>query len=130
MSTFREGMLLALAENGIAPEDLGNFCLTKSAVLNSQLEMNIGNPLSLFGDAVGSAISLGVDLPVAAAVGIGGLAGAAGGYGIHALTKRDASSTVKDLKNKELVDELKLQSELIKKRLVRKRLLELKQRGH
>ena len=130
MSTFREGMLLALAENGITPEDLGNFCMTKSAVLGGHLEMNVGNPLAFLGDVAGSVVALGVDLPVAASMGIGGVLGAGAGYGIHALTKRDSAGTVKDLKNKELIDELNLQSELIKRRLARKKLLELKQRGY
>lgn len=128
MNTFRAGFLLALAENGITPDDLGKFCIVKSADFGTQVEMNIGSPFAFLGDAAKSVLTLAADMPLAAAIGIGGATGIGAGYGIHALTKRDSDATVKALKDKEMMDEIELQSEMIKRRLARNKLQSLKMR--
>lgn len=135
---YRTGFLMALAENGITPSILGNYCLTKSANQLESVELEKQALLPFLGSSmagaaggaaagVGSRLaSMGAKLPVDAALLPLVLAAATGGglgYGASKLQgAAEAGGYKKELealKQEELNREILFQNEKTKQRIAK-----------
>ena len=123
---FRKGFLLAIAENGFTPDDLGGWCQKQSDWGPFEIEWDPTEAVAGLGRAAGTAF---VDAPIAATLATGAL-GIGGGWLASKLMapkydarKEDPVSNqyLEDLKNQQLVRELRLQSERIRRRMAHKR---------
>lgn len=104
-TAFRKGLLRAFAENGVSPDDIGNY-IEKRANSPFQLESQLPG----FGSLGGLLKSMGkvfVDFPVAASIGTGALTGAGSAYAAHKLFNSGDSNKLKEYKNQMLINELK-----------------------
>lgn len=108
MTPFRAGILRAFAEQGLSPEDLERFCEKRSELRSI---MNVGwLPAAVQGTGYG--LALGLAAPIIA----GGAAGYGGAKLYHELVDSDDQPTIDDLKNNELIREMKLQAALMKRK--------------
>lgn len=117
---FRTGFMRAVAENGLLPEDVGNYALHKHAegggsLVNYDIEAGLGQlPVS-----IAKALSIPVDVATAGLIGATGLGGLGLGTVGYKLTKGlrgDQEETASDIKNNILTEELKFQTELLNRR--------------
>lgn len=116
-TAFRRGFLYGLAANGLTPEDLSDFAMTKTA--EGGLLLDPGDMLpsgkTLAGAAYGAGealFSVPTALYLLGGTALGGIVGGAG----YALTRPDYDKQLTDLKNDEIRKELNFQVANIKNR--------------
>lgn len=106
---IRSGLLLALAEKGITPNDL----YSKYTGLAKLADAGLTNVVDVGGALSGAAKGLStllLDYPLAATIASGSAAGLGAGWGIGKLMQLPPHDDISDLKNQELIKELKYQT--------------------
>lgn len=123
---FRKGFLIAIADNGISPEQLGEYVLEKqSATAQTQLEITLDNLLKPIKGGLGlakdTAIFGLIDAPLATRAAIGTGLGLGGAYGLYkghkALTGDKYDSEIDDLKDQQVINEIRYQTRILRHRL-------------
>lgn len=115
MSKYREGFLLGLAEMGVTPDDLDLYVKQANIGNSNGIEPIFDvTPLAsgakdTIGTGLGGALKYLVDLPLAASIPAGLLAGYGLAKGVGALAGVGNSAEedkIKELKNQELINEM------------------------
>ena len=106
-AALRQGLLQSLAENGITPSDIYNKYMDKVAGDGIMSVIDVGGTVGGIAKGLGTLL---VDYPVATAIAGGSAAGLGAGWGIGKMMQLPDGDPIEDLKNQELIKELRYQT--------------------